>query len=99
MTKLNILTRRAALAASVVALVAMAAAVPLKTALADNDNWQRQHDWQHSDNRDHNWGDHDNRYGDQRPGYYYAQPQPYYYQPSPGYYAPQPGVNLQLNIQ
>ena len=103
MTKLNVLSRRFALAASVVAVVAMAGAIPLKTALADNDNWQRQHDWQHNDNRDHNWGG--NGYGSynngyyQQPRYYYAPPLPYYYQQPPVYYSPQPGVGLQLNIQ
>ena len=96
MTKMNNLMRRTVLAASVFTLVAMAGAVPLKSALADNDNWQRQHDWGHADNRDHDWHRYHDREVDQRPGFYYVKPQPYYYQP-PVY--PQPGVNLQLNIQ
>jgi len=95
MTRLNNLMRRTTLAASVFALVAMAGAVPLKTALADSDNWQRHHDWQHNDNRDHDWGRYHNHYVDQRPGFYYAQPQPYYQQPV----YPQPGVSVQLNLQ
>jgi hypothetical protein len=85
--------RKFALAASVAVLVVTAGAIPLTSALADNDNQNWKHPNQSQrDNHDNNGYRHDDQH-------YYQQPRVYYQEQAPVYYAPQPGTGLQINIQ
>jgi hypothetical protein len=101
------IARRVAICASLAIVTAMATAVPLKPASAQNSDWnsgQWHHDAYGHQNSDRNWS----RTGEQNEGYYrapyryYGAQQNYYYQPAPTYYQPQPyyapGVNLNVTI-
>ena len=109
MTTLNRVTRRITLCASLAIVAAMAAAIPLKQAAADNDAWQHKDHWRNSNGQggqDHDWNGGQRYYGGST--YYYYQPAPtYYYQPAPTYYQPyyqprpyysQPGINFNVVI-
>jgi hypothetical protein len=96
MTRFTPLTHRIALAASVVVVAAMAAAAPLKTASADDQDWRGHGRWQHG-----GYGNHYDRYASPPPYYaprvyYYPPPPPVYYAPAPVY--GYPGVNLNVVI-
>jgi hypothetical protein len=108
MSRLNRIARGVTLCASLGIVAAMATALPLKPAAAQNNDWnsgQWHHDGYGHQNSDRNWyrGGYNNRGYYRAPTYYYVSPPTYYYQPAPSYYQPrpyysQPGINLNVVI-
>ncbi len=85
MARLDRIAPRIAGAAAVAVVALVAAAVSLKPAAADNDNWRHYRHW----DGDRSWGRYGGIYFYSSPGYY-APPPAYYYPPPAVYYNPPP---------
>jgi hypothetical protein len=106
MARFNHIARRVSICASLAIVAAMAIAVPLKPAAADNDwnngQWRNRGDGQGHNDRDWNRGGYGGGGYYQGQPNYYAPPPAYYYLPAPYYqprpYYAQPGASFTIVI-